>query len=152
MSTAKEDVTELLARIRTGDKDAESKLVPLVYAELRRIASFQMRRERADHTLQPTALVNEAYVKIVGSGQDWKNRAHFFAMASAVMRRLLVDHARAHLAEKRGGNVVKVNIDASGGREFVFSPQRSALVVALDGSLQRLVSFRQACVTAAWSS
>ena len=106
------DVTGLLFDWARGDRRALDRLLPLVYDELRRIAARQLRRERAGHTLQPTALVHEAYVKLVDQRHvDWRNRAHFYGVASQVMRRLLVDHARRHNANKRGNGFEWVAID-----------------------------------------
>lgn len=108
------DITALLEAWAGGDRQALDRLAPLVYGELRRIAARQLRRERADHTLQPTALVHEAYLKLVDQRRvDWLNRAHFYGVASQVMRRLLVDHARRHNADKRGNGVEFVTIDES---------------------------------------
>ena len=99
-----EGVTQLLVRWGDGDPAALDKLVPLVYRELRRLASNYLRRERANHTLQPTALVNEAYLKLIDQkNAKWQNRAQFFGVAAQLMRRILVDHARLRQAEKRGG-------------------------------------------------
>jgi RNA polymerase sigma-70 factor, ECF subfamily len=111
-------------------------LLPLVYGELRRLAAGYLRRERAGHTLQPTALVHEAYLRMIDQTQvHWQNRAHFFGVAAQMMRRILVDHARAHEAEKRGGEFQKLsldeNLDASGG-------ERDVNLVALDDALNRL--------------
>src|SRR5579863_9584476 len=101
-----QDVTILLAELTKGNKGAASKLIPMVYDELRRLADGYMRRERRDHTLQATALVHEAYLKLVEQRSvDWRSRAHFFGIAAQVMRRILVDHARGNLREKRGGDV-----------------------------------------------
>jgi RNA polymerase sigma factor (TIGR02999 family) len=109
---ASRDVTALLADWARGDRHALDRLLPLVYDELRRIATRQLRRERAGHTLQPTALVHEGYLKLVDQRHvDWQNRAHFYGVASQVMRRLLVDHARRHNANKRGNGVEWVAID-----------------------------------------
>jgi RNA polymerase sigma factor (TIGR02999 family) len=106
------DITGLLDDWGRGDRQALDRLLPLVYAELRRIAARQLRRERAGHTLQPTALVHEAYLKLVDQRRvDWLNRAHFYGVAGRVMRRLLVDHARRHNASKRGNGVEWVAID-----------------------------------------
>src|SRR5688500_11822307 len=106
------DVTGLLDDWTRGDRHALDRLLPLVYDELRRIAARQLRRERADHTLQPTALVHEAYVKLVDQRRvDWRNRAHFYGVASQVMRRFLVDYARRHKANKRGNGLEWVAID-----------------------------------------
>src|SRR5271165_3525011 len=91
------EVTRLLKEFRAGDKEAEERLVPLVYNELRRLAAYYMRGERSGHSLQPTALVHEAYIRLTGlRGIDWQNRSHFFAVAARLMRRILIDHARAH--------------------------------------------------------
>src|SRR5450755_4185044 len=106
------EVTELLAQIHSGDKEAEGRLIPLVYAELRRLAAHYLRGERADHTLQPTALVHEAYLRLTRMQEiDWQSRSHFFATAATVMRRILVDHARAQRAEKREGFYDAVSLD-----------------------------------------
>jgi RNA polymerase sigma-70 factor (ECF subfamily) len=100
-----EGITQLLIDWGQGDQAALDKLMPLVYSELRRLASNYLRRERAAHTLQPTALVNEAYLKLVGQkNAKWQNRAQFFGISAQLMRRILVDHARRHQAEKRGGS------------------------------------------------
>ena len=106
------NVTALLGDWSRGDRTALTRLLPLVYAELRLVAARQLRRERADHTLQPTALVNEAYIRLVDQRHvDWQNRAHFFGVAAQVMRRILVDHARRHTASKRGDGVRCVPLD-----------------------------------------
>lgn len=100
-----EGITELLIDWGKGDQAALEKLMPLVYNELRRLASNYLRRERASHTLQPTALVNEAYLKLIDQrNAQWQNRAHFFGISAQLMRRILVDHARQHQAVKRGGS------------------------------------------------
>ncbi len=108
------NVTQLLFDWRRGDEAAFEKLVPAVYQELRRLAAYHMRGERGEHTLQPTALVNEAFLKLVGMDVDWTDRAHFIAVASRQMRRLLVDHARAKRRSKRDGGV-RVTLDDSVG-------------------------------------
>lgn len=106
------DVTLLLLEWNRGDAEAREKLIPLVYRELRRLAGSSLRGERGDHTLQPTALVHEAYLKLVDQRRvRWRNRAHFFAVASALMRRILVDHARRRNAQKRGAGVARVSAD-----------------------------------------
>src|SRR5215813_15557272 len=100
-----ENVSQLLAKWNAGDQQALDRLMPLVYNELRRLASNYLRRERQNHTLQPTALVNEAYLKLVDQkSARWQNRAHFYGVAAQLMRRILVDHARQHHAAKRGGS------------------------------------------------
>lgn len=128
-------VTELLVRWRGGDREALDSLLPLVYDELRRIARHYLQGERPGHTLQSTALVNEAYVRMVAQDfPQWQNRAHFFAVAAQLMRQILVDHARAHRASKRGGNVYKVSLDEAEGQ-----PQATDLdLVALDDALKNL--------------
>lgn len=97
------DVTRLLIAWRGGDSDALQKLIPLIYRELHRLAEIHLRRERAGHTLQPTAVIHETYLRLVDGNVEWQNRAHFFAVAAQTMRHILVDYARSRLAEKRGG-------------------------------------------------
>ena len=110
--SAPPDVTALLADWSRGDPGALDRLLPVVHAELRRIAARQLRTERVGHTLQPTALVNEVYLRLVDQRQvDWRDRAHFFGVTAQVMRRILVDHARRHTAGKRGGGLRCVSID-----------------------------------------
>ncbi len=129
------DVTRLLNRLQQGDRKAESLLIPLVYDELRRLASVYMRRERPGHTLQSTALVHEAYIKLSDQKKvSWRNRAHFFAVAAQLMRRILVDHARARLARKRGSRPDLIPVDEA----FAFTPERSNDLLALDEALNRL--------------
>ena len=107
------DVTELLARWHRGDSTALAELMPLVYGELRMLAKHYMRREHSDHTLQPTALVNEAYMRLAGSGRrPFNNRTHFYGAAAQAMRRILVDHARRRRAQKRGDKPVMVTLDS----------------------------------------
>jgi RNA polymerase sigma-70 factor (ECF subfamily) len=135
MDRAPKDVTVLLAEVTKGDQQAASELVPLVYDELRRLAGRYMRRERADHTLQATALVHEAYLKLVQhQSVDWQNRAHFFGIAAQVMRHILVDHARGHGREKRGAGQQLVSLEEA----LVFSPEKSVELLKLDESLDRL--------------
>ncbi len=135
MNPTTEDVTVLLAQLTKGNEEAGSKLIPLVYSELRRLAGGYMRRERSDHTLQPTALVHEAYLRLVGQrAVDWQSRSHFFGIAAQVMRRILVDHARGHLRDKRGGGQKPVPIDEA----FVFAPEQAQELVKLDQALERL--------------
>jgi RNA polymerase sigma factor (TIGR02999 family) len=108
------DVTRLLASWSHGDQAALDQLMPLVYGELRRLASSYLRHERSNHTLQSTALVHEAFMRLVGQHDvEWRNRAHFFAIAAQMMRRILVDYARAQRREKRGSGAVKLELDAA---------------------------------------
>ena len=132
------DVTLLLASWAAGDRAALDALVPIVYAELRQIADRQLRGERAAHTLQPTALVNEAFLRLAGGvSVNWKSRAHFFAVSSGIMRRVLVDHARRKAAEKRGGLVATISLDAAA----IDWPERKDLdVLALDDALDLLAT------------
>jgi len=130
------DVTALLGDWSRGNKTALNQLLPLVYAELRRVAARQLRNERADHTLQPTALVNEVYIRLVDQRQvDWQNRAHFFGVSAQVMRRILVDHARRHGASKRGEGVRCVSIDQA---KDVAAASNEIPILALDHALDRL--------------
>jgi RNA polymerase sigma-70 factor (ECF subfamily) len=128
-------ITQLLERWSQGDEDALDQLMPLVYDELHRLAGAYLRRERGDHTLQPTALVNEAYLKLVRQRNiHWQNRAQFFGVAAQLMRRILVDHARANYADKRGGDRVNVSLKNIGS----FGNQPEADVLALHDVLNRL--------------
>ncbi len=130
-------VTELLVRWRGGDKAALDSLMPLVYAELRRIANHYLRAERSDHTLQSTALVHEAYMRLTQQDlPQWQNRAHFFAVAAQLMRQILVDHARTHRASKRGGNLYKLALDDAEDHAVV----QDVDVVALDDALKSLAN------------
>ena len=136
---ATKDVTKLLGEWDRGDRDALERLVPLVYRELRATAARQLRRERGDHTLQPTALVHEAYLKLAEQHRaGWKNRGHFFAVAARLMRRILVDHARAHRAAKRGRGVDKVPLDTAVVLEIEAASPPDAL--AVDEALTRLTA------------
>ncbi len=128
------DVTQML--IEWNDSgNAPARLMPLVYDELRRLARSYLRRERPDHTLQPTALVHEAYLRLVDQSRiKWQNRAHFFGIAAQMMRRILIDHARAHASEKRGGARQRLSLD-----EAAFLPEeRAADLIALDDALKQL--------------
>ena len=132
-----EDITGLLHRFQAGDDDARNQLIETVYDELKQIAGRYMRRERGDHTLQTTALVNEAYLKLTHArGGAWQDRAHFFAVASRIMRQILVDHARQHVAGKRGGGVELLPLNEA----VAFSPEESGQIVHLDDALTRLAS------------
>ena len=128
-------VTQLLVRWREGDRRALDELMPLVYDELRRLASHYMRGERSGHTLQTSALVNEAYLRLTGHEEiQWQDRVHFFAVAAQTMRRVLVDHARRRGNRKRGGDALKVTLDEA----LIVSDERAAEVIALDDALARL--------------
>jgi RNA polymerase sigma factor (TIGR02999 family) len=128
------EITALLAQWRTGDPHAAQRLVPIIYGELRALADRYLRRERADHTLQATALAHEAYVRLVGQHATWENRAHFFGVAAALMRRILVDHARRKRAGKRGGPQPRVPLD----ERIDIDDQRSVELIALDDALKSL--------------
>jgi RNA polymerase sigma-70 factor (ECF subfamily) len=135
--------TELLRRASCGDKQAEADLMPRVYQELHRIAKAYLRRERADHTLQATALVHEAYLRLTEQREtSWQNRAHFFGIAAQLMRRILVDYSRQRNAEKRGGSRIAISIDES----LIVSEEQCELVASLDEALARLekINARQA--------
>jgi RNA polymerase sigma factor (TIGR02999 family) len=132
---ASSDATELLLAWSNGDESAFDKLVTLVYQELRLLAQRYMRRERSDHTLQATALVNEAYVRLIDANRiQWQNRAHFLAVAATTMRRILVEFARHNRREKRGGDAVRVTIDDA----LEVPQERSADLVALSDALSTL--------------
>jgi len=137
MATAPGPVTQLLVAWTKGNRAALEELIPVVYPELRRIAARYLRRERVGHTLQPTALVHEAYVKLIDQSRaQWQNRAQFFGVAAQLMRRILVDHAREHAAAKRGGGVRPVTlVDA-----MAAAPDRGIDVLALDEALIRLAA------------
>ena len=143
------DVTALLGDWSRGNRCALNQLLPIVYSELRRIASLQLRRERASHTLQPTALVHEVYVRLVDQRHvDWRDRAHFFGVAAEVMRRILVDHARRHDAAKRGDGVPAVPIQdvdeivAADGIPVLALDLALHKLAALDQDLARIVELR----------
>jgi RNA polymerase sigma-70 factor (ECF subfamily) len=138
VDSAKGEVTGLLVRFRVGDREAEAQLIPLVYNELRRLASRHLNRERGDHTLQPTALVHEAFLRLAGDNQPaWRDRAHFFGVAARLMRQILVDHARRHYSLKRGHGLQRITVTEE---LLMYSPQKSAELLALDEALQRLAN------------
>ncbi len=131
-------VTTLLLAWGHGDEGALEQLVPLVHRELRRLAQRAMASERADHTLQPTALVNEVYLRLVDMRSvRWNDRAHFFALSARLMRRILVDVARSRRYQKRGGGAATISLD----QDCVAAPERGADLVALDEALERLAAF-----------
>jgi len=138
MTPSAKDVTQLLGDWANGNKEALDKLLPLVYDELRRLADRYLRRERPDHTLQPTALVHEAYLRLVDqTAVRWQNRAHFFGIAANLMRQILVNHALSHRAAKRGGEASKLPLEEASN----LSLERDVDLVALDEALARLATF-----------
>jgi RNA polymerase sigma factor (TIGR02999 family) len=142
---ASEEVTRLLFEWNNGNQAAIDALIPIVYSELHRLAAGYLRDERAAVTLQPTVLVHDAYIRLVSQDMpDWESRSHFFGVAARLMRQILVDHARKHKSEKRGGGAAKVAIEDA----LSFAPQRSAATIALDDALTELAKIdeRQARV------
>lgn len=139
MTDGQGTVTVLLQAMRAGDVTAEESLIPLVYQELHRLARSYMRRERPDHTLQPTALIHEAYLRLAGEDVDWQSREHFIGVAAHVMRRVLVDHARGHRAEIRGGDRRRVDLEEG----LAVTPERSDEVLLVDSALERLAKENQ---------
>src|SRR5215204_3684512 len=134
---ARHDVTDLLVAWRDGDREALGQLIPLVHDELRRIAHLYLSRERPDHTLRTTALVNEAYLRLVNTSRvQWQDRAQFFAAAAGSMRRILVDYARRYHADKRGGGRGHLPLDEA----IVLVEERAEMLIALDEALDRLAS------------
>lgn len=138
MSSPPSDVTQLLREWSRGDQSVVDQLTPLVYSELRRLADGYMRRERPDHTLQPTALIHEAYIRLIQQSQpEWHSRSHFFRFAAHLMRQILVDHARTRRAEKRGGDAEKVPFDDMA----IVAASEPVDVLAVDEALERMASF-----------
>jgi RNA polymerase sigma factor (TIGR02999 family) len=144
-----QEVTRLLADWGKGDRSALDKLFPLVHAELRRIARRQMSQERAGHTLQATALVNEAYLKLAGQeGFEWHDRAHFYAVCAQVMRHILIDHARGHARDKRGGGAIQVSLNevtvmpAEQAGDFIALDEALRALEAVDAQKGRIVELR----------
>ncbi len=141
MNSGRGEITHLLSRLKDGDVEAEGRLVGLIYAELRRIAARYMRNERADHSLQPTALVHEAYLKLRKMNAiDWQSRSHFFAVSAHTMRQILVDHARARQAEKRGFDWNRVSCEVD---ELLAATAPTVDIIELDQALGRLETFDQ---------
>ncbi len=134
MTDRREDVTALLALARQGDSEATAALIEIVYPELRRLAAMYMRNERREHTLQPTALVHEAYLRLVGQSLDLQDRSHFFGVAAYLMRQVLVEHARARKALKRDGRKVPIEND------LPVAAAESEDLLALDEALQKLAA------------
>jgi RNA polymerase sigma-70 factor (ECF subfamily) len=137
MTPPQSDVTRLLVASSQGDQEALDKLLPLVYTELRHLAERYLHRERPDHTLQPTALVHEAYLRLIDQDVSWQNRAHFFGVAAEMMRRILIDHARKHQAAKRGSGGIKISLDEA----IDLTDERAAELIALDDALKALAEF-----------
>ena len=137
MTPLQPDVTSLLLASSRGDQEALDKLLPLVYTELRRIANNYLHKERSDHTLQPTALVHEAYLRLIDQNVSWQNRAHFFGVAAEMMRRILIDHARKHQAQKRGSGGIKLALDEA----IDVADERASDLIALDEALKALAEF-----------
>ncbi|HXI90683.1 MAG TPA: sigma-70 family RNA polymerase sigma factor [Blastocatellia bacterium] len=138
MASSPDEVTRMLIEWSNGDRGALDKLIPLVYGELRQIAAGVLRRERSDHTLQPTALVHEAYLRLIDQRNvNWQNTAHFFAIAAQAMRRIIVDHARRHNAVKRGGDNLKVELEEARSQPGPLDVD----VLKLDDALTALAAF-----------
>lgn len=137
MAPRAEDVTSLLVASSQGDQEALNQLLPLVYDELRRLADRYLHRERSDHTLQATALVHEAYLRLIDQKVSWVNRAHFFGVAAEMMRRILIDHARGRQAAKRGSGGIKLSLDDV----LEITDEKAADLIALDESLTALAEF-----------
>jgi len=137
MPAPSNDITQMLLDWRKGDKSAFDQLVPIVYHELRKIAHAYLQGERPEHTLRPTALIHEAYLRLVDQNlPQWQNRSHFYGVAAQMMRQILVEHARAHVAAKRGGGGKKLSLDDV----TIFSQQRASDLVALDDALVALAA------------
>jgi len=130
------EVTQLLKAMHDGNSAAADRLLPLVYSELHRLAQAYMRRERPDHTLQATALINEAYLRLIGEDIDWNSRAHFIGLAAHVMRQVLVDYARQHNAERRAGGLRRVEMHD----DLAISPDRLDEVASVDQALTQLAT------------
>lgn len=149
MSESPQDITRLLGQWQGGDQQALSELTPLVYNELRRLAKPYISRERANHTLQGTALVHEAYLRLIDQRQiEWRNRNHFFALSAELIRRILVDHARAKMAGKRGGDQVKLSLEegmepaAGGDVDLIALDDALQLLARTDPQQSRIVELR----------
>jgi len=132
-------VTQLLQQWGSGNKAALDELMPVVYEQLRKLAGRCLRAERPDHTLRATALVNEAYLRLVDADVAWQDRVHFFAVSARLLRRILVDHAKAHNRDKRGGGAEKISLDEA----VLVGPQATGGIVELDEALQRLATHDQ---------
>lgn len=138
MRTPPSEITQLLRKWSEGDRASLDQLMPIVYQELRKLANNYLRGERSDHTLQPTALINEAYIRLVKQDfPEWQSRKHFFGVAAQLMRQILVEHARARATARRGDGAQKLSLDEAP----VFSQERAADLVALDDALTALARF-----------
>jgi len=138
MQTPQNEITQLLRKWSEGDRAALDQLMPIVYQELRKLANSYLRGERSDHTLQPTALINEAYLRLVKQDfPEWQSRKHFYGVAAQLMRQILVEHARTRAAAKRGAGAQKLSLDEAP----IFSRERAADLVALDDALTALAKF-----------
>ncbi|HEY8563405.1 MAG TPA: sigma-70 family RNA polymerase sigma factor [Pyrinomonadaceae bacterium] len=134
-----EDVTALLIQLSEGNQSVVDEIFPLIYAELKKIAGNYLRGERGSHTLQPTALVHEAYIKLIDHTRiNWQNRAHFLGMAATLMRRILIDHARRHRAGKRGGEQENLQLEES---IVIVAGEKSMDLIRLDEALEELAKF-----------
>jgi RNA polymerase sigma factor (TIGR02999 family) len=137
MTALSDDVTQLLKKWSKGDQSALDEVIPLVHAELRRLARHYMARENPGHTLQTSALINEAYIRLVDQqNMPWQNRGHFFGVAAQVMRHILIDHARKHCYAKRGGGARKISVDEA----MMVNDKRAEELVALDDALKALAT------------
>jgi RNA polymerase sigma-70 factor, ECF subfamily len=137
-STSPREITQWLQDWRNGDQAALERLLPVVYQELHKLAHAYLNRERSAHTLQPTALIHEAYLRLLGQNvEQWQNRTHFYGVAAHLMRQILVEHARQRSADKRGGGVVKLALDEA----LDYAPEQAAELVALDDALTGLAKF-----------
>ena len=134
----KQEVTQLLKKAQNGDRESLDRLLPLIYDELRRVAANQLQKERADHTLQATALVHEAYLRLLEQRDvDWQNRAHFFSIAAEMMRRILVNYAVQRKAQKRGDGAARLSLEEA----VSFSDERDFDLVALDDAMKQLAEY-----------
>jgi RNA polymerase sigma factor (TIGR02999 family) len=138
MQAQPQDVTRLLQQWRSGDQAALDELIPVVYDELRRLAGRCLHAERPDHTLRATALVHEAYMRLVGTDVGWQDRAHFYAVAAKVLRQILVEYARTRSRQKRGGGETPLRLDETLEGSLLLAPEADSTVVHLDEALQRL--------------
>lgn len=143
-SPDKQAVTQLLLAVQRGDKDAENRIVPLVYEEMRNIARHKLRHERKDHTLDTTALVHEAYMRLVQQdNMEWQSRTHFLAIAAQAMRRILVNYAEKRNAVKRGGGVTRVELDEIPDDDAIISDQMAEQIIPLNNALKKMETFNE---------